>query len=317
MASKKSGSGKNSPTLPEEVQYLIARKLRHRQREQEKSLISANQATYSNLHDEVVANIRSRALGAAFISVPLAAYHEVVVNAMALTKEWPGIVWETIASTLEKAQVLVRDGSVLNKIVDEFSWAIGQHPFTLSIIDPERFKGIVHMEAGRYGIIQQDVLVEFDRQLSLAATAAQCGIITNANHAREDVGIAVDDYMLGQREVVQTGEDLPAPANVPLPPNKTDGASADCVPNPPTKVDDWFLAIRDMALEFYKENRRCPNEAEAWARLRKNPPPTYGITSDKHHGEHAVFMHGQALGKRSFYTRWRRYTSANLHNKTQ
>lgn len=316
MASKKSGDGKRSPTLPREVLRLITRKLRHGQREQEKLLISANQTTYSKMHDEVVANIRARALGAAFISVPLAAYHDVVANAMVLTKEWPGIVWAIIASTLEKTKVLVGDGSVLHKIVDEFSWAAGQRPFTLSNIDPERFKGMVQRMAGGLGIIQPGILAEFDRQLRHAAGAAQCGITNAANYAREDVGIAIEDYLLAQ-QVMQPGEDLPAPANVLPPSSKTGGPSPNCVLNPPKKVDDWFLAIRDMVLEFYKENRRCPNEAEAWARLRNNPPLTYGITSDKHNGEHAVFMHGQALGKRAFRDRWRRYTNANLRNNTQ
>lgn len=200
MASKKSGGGKNRTTLPEEVQRHITRKLRQRQRKQEKLLISANQIAYSKLHEEVVANIRTRKLGAAFISVPLAAYHEIVANTTAMTKEWPGIVWETISSTLEKAQVLLRDGLVLNKIVDEFAWAIGQPPFTLSYIGPERFKGTVHREAGRYGMNQQDVLAEFDRQMGHAATAAQCEILDTASHAREGIGIAIDDYLLAQRD---------------------------------------------------------------------------------------------------------------------
>lgn len=200
MASKKSGDGKRSPTLPREVLRLITRKLRHGQREQEKLLISANQTTYSKMHDEVVANIRARALGAAFISVPLAAYHDVVANAMVLTKEWPGIVWAIIASTLEKTKVLVGDGSVLHKIVDEFSWAAGQRPFTLSNIDPERFKKMVQRAARGHGVIQPGILAEFDRQLTHAAGAAQCGIINTANYARENVGIAIDDYLLAQRD---------------------------------------------------------------------------------------------------------------------
>lgn len=200
MASKKSGGGKNSPAIPEEVQRLITRKLRHLQREQKELLASTNQTAYSKLHDEVVANIRIRRLGRAFTSVPLAAYREVVANVMVLTKEWPGIVWETIASNLEKAQVLVRDGLVLNKIVDEFSWASGQHPFTLSYIDPERFKELVRREAGRYGVIQQDVLAEFDRQLGHTATLAQCEILNTASEAREDIGIVIDDYLITQRE---------------------------------------------------------------------------------------------------------------------
>jgi hypothetical protein len=309
--SKKIGGGKNSPTLPDEVQHLITRKLRQRQREQEKLLISAKQIAYSKLHVEVVANNRT---GRAFTSVPLAVYREIVTNATATTKEWPGIVWETISSTLEKAQVLLRDGLVLNKIVDEFAWAIGQPPFTLSYIDPERFKGTVRREAGRYGMNQQDVLAEFDRQLGLPASMAHCEILEAARQAREDIGIAIDEYLLTQQRQVSQARQAKAGTDLPA---KVSDARSDCLPNMPQKVDDWFLAIKDMTLAFYGENQRCPNEVEAWARLRTNPPDTYGIVSGEHHGEQAVLMHGQALGKRSFNDRWRRYTHAKLRNKPQ
>ena len=56
--SNKRSSGEDEPTLPEEVLRLITRKLRHRQHEQEKLIVSANQTTYAKLRDEVLANIR-------------------------------------------------------------------------------------------------------------------------------------------------------------------------------------------------------------------------------------------------------------------
>jgi hypothetical protein len=307
--SKKRGGGKNSPALPGEVQRLIARKLQQQQREQEILLVSANQAAYSKLHEEVKANIHARRLGRAFITAPLAVYREVVANATAATKEWPGVVWGTIAPLLERAPVTLPDGVALNKLVDEYAWAVNQHPFTLSVIDPERFKGLVRREAGRYGVNQPEDLASFDRQLEHAATAAQCGIVNTANQAREKIGIAIDEYLLAQRQIPRK-----VPPTLKL---KAGGAHADCLPNPPKKVDDWFLAIKDMTLAFHRKHRRCPNEAEAWAMLRTNPPDTYGITSGKHHGEQAVLMHGRALGKRSFSDRWRRYTRANLRIKPQ
>ncbi|MEX2165139.1 MAG: hypothetical protein WD823_13000 [Sulfuricaulis sp.] len=197
--SKKNGDGKNRSVLPEEVQRLIMRKLQQRKREQEMLQVSANQTAYSKLHDEVVANIRLQRLGAAFTSVPLTAYREIVASATAITKDWPGIVWETTASILEKAQVLLRDSLVLNKIVDEFAWGIGQNPFTLSYIDPERFRGAVHREAGRYGVIQQDVMASFNSQLEFTAAAAQCLILNTASQAREVISIAIDEHLLAQR----------------------------------------------------------------------------------------------------------------------
>ena len=249
MASNKSSGGKNSPALPKEVQRLLARKLHHRQREHQKLLISANQTAYSKLHDEVMANISTGALGAAFISVPLAGYADVVANAMAVTKEWPGIVWETIASTLEKLHVLVRDGLVLNKIVDEFSWATGKRPFTLNNIDPERFKKMVRRVARGHGVIQPGILAEFDRQLTHAAGAAQCGIINTANYARENVGIAIDDYLLAQRDRA-----LPVASNRYAPNNARREAR---------KLETQAMYAR-WQKAFHKLKKQHPNMSDVW-----------------------------------------------------
>lgn len=196
--SKKRSSGTEWPTLPDEVLRLITRKLRHRQREQEKAFVSANQAAYLKLRDEVLANIRIRNYRNVLTSVPLAIYKEIVANATTMTEEWPGIVWEIIASILSTAQVVPRDGLVLNKIVDEFAWVIDQNPFTLSYVDPGRFEGVVRREASRYGVNYQDDLAFFNSQMGLAAAAAQCGVLNTARQAREGVGIAIDEYVLAQ-----------------------------------------------------------------------------------------------------------------------
>jgi len=196
--SKKNGRDNKRPTLPDEVRSLITRKLRYQRHEQEKLLASTNQAAYSKLHEEVLANIRIQNIGKAFTSVPLSMYKNIVASATAMTKEWPGIVWKTIASILSTAQVVPRDRLALNKIVDEFAWVIDQNPFTLSYIDPEQFMGVVRREAGRFGFIHQDDLASFNRQLELKAAAAQCGILNSARQAREGIGIAIDEYVLAQ-----------------------------------------------------------------------------------------------------------------------
>jgi len=81
-----------------------------------------------------------------------------------------------------------------------------------------------------------------------------------------------------------------------------------CITNPPSNTNDWFLAIRDMSIDFHKQNGRCPNETEAWSQLYQSPPASYGITAGKDKGEESVFMNGGSLGRRAFLGRWRRYT---------
>ena len=68
----KTSNGKGEPALPEEVLNLIIRKLRHRQREQQKQIVTANQTAYARLRDEVLANIRIGNNRNALTSVPLA-----------------------------------------------------------------------------------------------------------------------------------------------------------------------------------------------------------------------------------------------------
>jgi hypothetical protein len=89
--SKKNDSGKSDQKLPEEVRSLIVRKLRHLRKEQELLLISAKQATYTKLREEVLENVCAQRLGRAFTSVPIEAYCEIANHAATSTKEWPGI----------------------------------------------------------------------------------------------------------------------------------------------------------------------------------------------------------------------------------
>ena len=219
--SNKRSSGEDELTLPEEAHSLITRKLRYRQREQQKQWASASQAAYSKLHEEMLANIRVQKLDRAFTAVPLTAYREIVASAMIVTKEWPGTVWETIESILSKAQLLPRDSVALNKIVDEFVWSIEQNPFTLDYVDAEKFKESVYRQASRYRLA---VPASFSSQLELAAGAALSGICNHARHAREGIGIVIDEYVIpqwqdGQVGCAKTEEGMAIRITAPLAPN--------------------------------------------------------------------------------------------------
>lgn len=184
--------------IPEEVKELIIRKLRHEKREQERLWVSVPQTAYAKMNEDILANISSGALGRAFTSVPLAAYGEITTAAITVTKEWPGIVWEITASLLDKAHVALNDDQEINTIINEFSWAIGQNPFTLDYIDPVPFKGCVHREASRYGVNFDNMSDSFNRQMDCAAGLAKCSILNTAMNAREKTGIAIDEFLLAQ-----------------------------------------------------------------------------------------------------------------------
>lgn len=82
----------------------------------------------------------------------------------------------------------------------------------------------------------------------------------------------------------------------------------DCLTNPPSNQDDWFLVICDMVDEFIAENDRCPNPAEAWTTLYDRPPKSYGITRCIDRGDPSVRLGHRTLSRRAFGERWSRYT---------
>ena len=293
-------ASKNSNQIPEEVKELIIRKLRIRQREQKNLMISSVQAAYSKLQKGTQEDIRRRQTGKALNSTPLKVYREIGGISLDATKKWPEKVWEITESLLETAQVVLFDGHELETIIDEFAWGMGNDPFTLGYINPGRFKEIVIREAGRYGITDASSFESFNRQLDLAAAAAQCGIINAARFAREKVSITIVEYLYLKNRDNRLGSFYEV---------ITMEVDSDCLPSPPKNIDEWFLVIRDAVSKFYKKHKRCPNEVEAWMQLRIDPPEAYGIRPGKHCGEPAIFMDEQALGKRTFMGRWKRYTT--------
>lgn len=306
---------KNTSTILDSVQQLIARKLRHQQREQERTWTSTQQATYKNLHEEILISIRNGALGRAFVSAPLEAYREIVENAATVTKEWPETVWDITKTLLDQVQTPPPACHVINAIIDEYAWPLEQEPFTLNYVDPERLKQYVHHEAGRYGTPRNDIMTSLDRPLQVTAAAAKCAILNTARQAREGISIAIDEYVLRHQQDANPdhltiGRDSSRQDPAEHLELANAGPRSDCLPNHPTRKDDWFNVIRDMVSDFHKENQRCPNAAEAWVRLRENPPTGYGIQSGKDRGGvEAVIMDGRTLDKDSFYRRWRRYTA--------
>lgn len=292
-----------SKALPIELKNLITRKLHFQKREQEKQWVSTAQAAYARLHEGIFANVQAQKLSRGLTSTALGIYSEITTSATIMTNEWPSIVWKIISSILEKTGIALRDGQELNAIVDEFAWATGQIPFTLHYIDPDRFSAIVYRGISKYGDVQEDITTHFNKQLKLASSTAQCGINNTAREAREEISIAIDEYLLTKNQETQPGGNDTS---------NTAKNNPDCLPSPPKNVDDWFLAISDATSIFHKEHGRCPNEAEAWIQLRTAPPTAYGIESGAHHGEPAVFMDGRPLGKRTFSGRWRRYTTIKV-----
>lgn len=144
-----------------------------------------------------MAEIKARRSGQAISAVSVSVYSEIVSNAIAMTKEWPGIVWEAIVSTLEKAQMSEVDSQDLNAIVDVYAWKINQKPFTLAYIDPKPFSESVQRAVGRYGL---KTLASLDNGLSLAAAAGQSGVMNTAWQERERIGLAIAEYMIALRQ---------------------------------------------------------------------------------------------------------------------
>lgn len=285
----------NEQNFTDELRSLIVRKLLHLKKEQERSLISVNQKIFIQLRENMLENIRTQRIERAFTTVPIQAYGEMTNNATSITKEWPKIAWENIKHILDDILTQPNDSSEINTIINDLIWPTSQHPFTLNYINPEQFKKNVFMETSRYGKISDAAKKDFDCQLGIASASASTGIINEAKHIREEISIAIDEYLLTKNQS----------NNVNNPTNDT----SDCLPTPPKNKDDWFLAIRDAASTFKKKHGRCPNEAEIWKQLRTDPPEAYGIEPGNHHGENAIIMDGRSLGKRTFNGRWKRYTT--------
>ncbi|MCB1615567.1 MAG: hypothetical protein KDI30_06090 [Pseudomonadales bacterium] len=84
------------------------------------------------------------------------------------------------------------------------------------------------------------------------------------------------------------------------------------LPNPPKRMDDWYLAIRDARHEFITQNMREPDTLEMWLRLCQMPPSSYGITIDNSFRETTLHLDNKPLTKTNFKLRWNRYSNKQV-----
>ena len=77
----------------------------------------------------------------------------------------------------------------------------------------------------------------------------------------------------------------------------------------PSRADNWFHVINDMATVFFNEYEMLPNDAQAWCQLATVKLKGYEITTGTDRGEDCLNMPGEkSLNKSSFSKRWKSYT---------
>ncbi|MEW6290681.1 MAG: hypothetical protein ACOY4W_00780 [Thermodesulfobacteriota bacterium] len=206
---KKNEYGKCFPKMPEEVLDLINRKLGLLRKKQKRRWVDAQIVAYSRFDREISENLIAGIFGA-LNAVPESVYREIVSNANAITREWPGVVWKAIVSILEKVQGGPVDANELNDIVDEHVWRIGQLPFTFDYIDVDKFRASVRRMFARRG---RRIPPSFDPTMSLDATKGRVLISTTARHEREAIGIVIDEYVIVQRKNISAATSQPSPSS--------------------------------------------------------------------------------------------------------
>jgi hypothetical protein len=192
----KTGDEKIPSALPQEVRNLIVRKLEVRRREQLQLHLSANQFASSKMGKAIMIEITARRLGRALVSIPLATFGEITDTATAITRSWPGVVWECITSVLNKAKVTSCEADELNAMVDELAWAKEQQPFTYAFVASDQFMDRLDREVSRCCVQLGNFKPELSRQLNLKEAAAKCGILNTAKGAREEISVAIEEYVI-------------------------------------------------------------------------------------------------------------------------
>lgn len=199
--------------LPQEVRKLIVRKLQLRRREQEHQRAAAVQLVHSKLKKEVEAVIGTSKIARAFTSIPLAVFEELVAEAMEVTRSWPGTVWDTITSVLNKLQLGPYDAKELHAIMDESTWCKEQRPFTYPYVDADWFREVFYRLVSSYGIERVDLKKSFNFQLEFAAASAEAGVLNTARWARAEIGIDIDEYLIEQSFGKTAQVDIEIPQN--------------------------------------------------------------------------------------------------------
>jgi hypothetical protein len=190
---KRCGVSKPGPAIPEDVKNLLYRKIRMLRHEHELRLQSELLAITAKRMEALKANIGSKGVYG-FIQPSIDSHKNIVRSVSAATKSWPGIVWETIQSILEKARITTFDSQELNAIVDEFAWATGEDPFTLKHVNTESYAAAVFRDVSRSCGIPDDAKSSFLSQLSIAS--GHVDIVNNARWIRQKIKVAIDEYCL-------------------------------------------------------------------------------------------------------------------------
>lgn len=185
--------------------------------EQEQQLAAATQRGHIKLKNEVGVVIGTRMFARAFTSIPRAVFEEIIVEAIAVTKSWPGIIWETITSILNKVQLGPYDPNELHAILDEFALPKEQCPFTYPYVAADGFRDRFYRLISGYGLQHEDLKKPFNIELELAAAAAQCGVLNIARRSREEIGIEIDEYLIEQHfaKANQVDTEIPHYSNRP------------------------------------------------------------------------------------------------------
>lgn len=195
----KTGSNMSTSKLPEDVRGLIIRKLRmlrqEHNRDWQKVVLAAGQELRGKISDAIFdEGIRGR-----WISIVRPVYRNLATEAITVSKEWPKRVWDQVSSTLLTAKVWPLDADVLEEIVDEYAWHYNKPPFTLEYIEAQKVRNMVK-EADTLSCF--DMEAAFGRWYDLEVTACLSNIKNEARWAREAVSIAIDEFVIAQRQSV-------------------------------------------------------------------------------------------------------------------
>jgi hypothetical protein len=189
-------------SLPKDVRNLIFRKLRHLQQIQKKKWISTNQAAYSKLNASTSGSTRPEQIGRVFVKTALEAFQDITSYAEVVAIDWPETVWEVTHSILEKLNIQLNDGEELKEIIMYFTDAKNKYLSIINHIDPERHKNIVRRQAGRFGIIENDIQTELYSMIDREAKKAQCGVLNHSSLKQEDINFAIDEYIITKQRYI-------------------------------------------------------------------------------------------------------------------
>lgn len=284
---------------------LIKRKLSHLKQQQVSQWLGNRQRFHQQMQEQVITSFNAGKFSDAFRAPSLYYYDELSKSARDITQSWPGILWQNMRPILDHVSLEQGHMGDVQALLDSFSWSIrGPEPFTLGYIDQEKFLTSISDLARSYNCPSLQDDKRFMKVLQLKSALTETGIKNWARTSRVGVGLEVEEYFLERSTQAHTFEASGSFQG------STSYSDRTLFPNPPKKLDDWYLVIEDVVRTFNNQYQRLPNEVETWKVLRTNPPHSYGITSGEDRGEDAVYMDDKALGREGFTKRWKRYSKA-------